>query len=228
MEKLEFPKLKKEQIECRVGNVSKDEKTGKVIGFSLLLYKTARVDDEILDSVVGAFNWQRKHYELKGNIYCSVGIYDKDRNIWVWKDDCGKESNTEAEKGESSDSFKRACFQWNIGRELYSAPFIWIKGYDPKTTRFEVSKIEISDERVITKLEIVESKTKTVVFTTEKKEPVKKVGLSEEVKKLVQQYEIRLDRVAKYNSTTIENLTDEQVLESINTKKKYLEGAKND
>ena len=46
--------------------------------------------------------------------------------MWVWKQDVGVESFTEKEKGQASDSFKRACFNWGIGRELYSAPFIWI------------------------------------------------------------------------------------------------------
>ena len=70
--------------------------------------------------------WQRKHYECKGNLFCSVGIYCEDIKEWVWKDDCGAESYTEKEKGEASDSFKRACFNWGIGRELYTAPFIWV------------------------------------------------------------------------------------------------------
>lgn len=86
----------------------------------LLIYKDARADMNVLDSVVGANNWQRKHYEVKGNLFCSVGIYDKEKSGWVWKDDAGAPSTFEKEKGESSDSFKRACTNWGIGRELYS------------------------------------------------------------------------------------------------------------
>jgi hypothetical protein len=86
----------------------------------LLIYKDARADMNILDDVVGASNWQRKHYEVKGNLFCSVGIYDQEKSIWVWKDDAGAPSTFEKEKGESSDSFKRACTNWGIGRELYS------------------------------------------------------------------------------------------------------------
>jgi hypothetical protein len=110
-------------------------KEGK--GLVLLLYKDARVDQNILDETVGTENWQREHYECKGNLFCRVGIdtnaiVSKDAPQecfgarWVWKADCGTESNTEAQKGEASDSFKRACFNWGIGRELYTAPFIWI------------------------------------------------------------------------------------------------------
>lgn len=121
MDKIKFPLLRADQIEVRVG-----QDNGK--GCSLLLYKDARCDMAILDSLVGPENWQRKHYECKGNLFCSVGIrFD---GGWVWKDDCGAETNVEKEKGEASDSFKRACFCWGIGRELYTAPFMWVK--DPQ------------------------------------------------------------------------------------------------
>lgn len=92
-----------------------------------MLYKDARCDMRILDETVGAENWQREHYECKGNLFCRVGIRVASGE-WVWKSDCGTESNTEKEKGESSDSFKRACFNWGIGRELYTSPFVWIPG----------------------------------------------------------------------------------------------------
>ena len=114
-----FRELYANEIECRVA-------TCKSSGLSLLLYKDARCDMNILDETVGVMNWQREHKELKGNIYCGVSIYDEDLGRWATKWDCGKESNTEAEKGESSDSFKRACFNWGIGRALYTAPYIWI------------------------------------------------------------------------------------------------------
>ena len=120
-----FRDLRADEIECRVQSV-------KPNGLVLLLYKDARVDMNILDETVGSSNWQREHYECKGNLFCRVGIdvvgYKNapgDPN-WVWKSDCGTESNTEAQKGEASDSFKRACFNWGIGRELYTAPFTWI------------------------------------------------------------------------------------------------------
>jgi hypothetical protein len=119
-----FRDLRADEIECRVQQV-KDN------GLCLLLYKDARVDMNILDETVGSSNWQREHYECKGNLFCRVGIdvgtHEGKAERWVFKSDCGTESNTEAQKGEASDSFKRACFNWGIGRELYTAPFTWIK-----------------------------------------------------------------------------------------------------
>lgn len=128
---MKFRDLRADEIECRAQSVKKS-------GLVLLLYKDARVDMNILDETVQPENWQREHYECKGNLFCRVGIctrvkIDMSGNEgdilspdWVWKSDCGTESNTEAQKGEASDSFKRACFNWGIGRELYTAPFIWI------------------------------------------------------------------------------------------------------
>lgn len=121
---MKFRDLRAEEIEVRIQS-TKDN------GLVLLLYKDSRTDMNILDETVGAENWQREHYECKGNLFCRVGIIcDIDNNgcrrEWVWKSDCGTESNTEAQKGEASDSFKRACFNWGIDRELYTSPFIWI------------------------------------------------------------------------------------------------------
>ena len=113
--------LNANEIDCRVGTCTEK-------GFSILLYKNARVDMQILDEVYGNLNWQREHKEIKGNLYCGVSVWDDKKQQWITKWDCGVESNTEKEKGESSDSFKRACFNIGIGRELYTAPFIWIEG----------------------------------------------------------------------------------------------------
>lgn len=120
---MEFRTLKANEIDVRVGQV-----TSK--GAILLLYKDARCDMNILDETVGAENWQREHYEVKGNMFCRVGLFIKTLSgvpQWVFKSDCGTESNTEKEKGEASDSFKRACVNWGIGRELYTAPTILAK-----------------------------------------------------------------------------------------------------
>ena len=120
--------LRADEIEVRVGNVYDG-------GVSLLLYKNARVDMAILDETYGPTNWQRDHKEVKGNLYCGIGIFDSEKNAWIWKWDCGTESYTEKEKGESSDSFKRAGFNWGIGRELYTAPFIWLDVATKRTDR---------------------------------------------------------------------------------------------
>ena len=95
-------------------------------GLSLLLYKDARVDQRILDETFGAFGWKRSHQCIDGNLYCTVEVFDKETMQWIAKQDVGTMGYTEKEKSQASDSFKRACFNWGIGRELYSAPFIWI------------------------------------------------------------------------------------------------------
>lgn len=155
-----FRKLTANDVEARVQSC--DDR-----GFVLLLYKNARCDMNILDETVGAENWQREHYECKGNLFCRVGI--NTNSNWVWKADCGTESNTEKEKGESSDSFKRACFNWGIGRELYTAPKTKINGHTKLTKRngkdvyvpeyytYDVVRLEVSDDipRKITALTIV-------------------------------------------------------------------------
>lgn len=114
-------KLLPEEIECRVAQVSAK-------GCSLLLYKTARVDRAILDETFGQMNWQNDFKLIDGKMYGGIGVYDAKSLQWIWKWDCGTESNTEAEKGQASDAFKRAGFKWGIGVELYTAPFIWYNG----------------------------------------------------------------------------------------------------
>ncbi|SHK80806.1 hypothetical protein SAMN02745243_03771, partial [Hespellia stercorisuis DSM 15480] len=116
---MDFRTLKADEIECRISMI-------KTNGLSLLLYKDARVDQNILDEVVGPMGWERKHTSIDGRLYCTVSIWDATAEQWVSKQDVGTESYTEKEKGQASDSFKRACFNWGIGRELYTAPFIWI------------------------------------------------------------------------------------------------------
>ena len=114
---MEFRTLKAEEIDCRISQIASNYCT-------LLLYKDARVDQNILDETVGAMNWQKRY--LRENANCIVGIWDEDKKQWVEKEDTGTESFTEKEKGLASDSFKRACFNWGIGRELYTAPSILI------------------------------------------------------------------------------------------------------
>lgn len=159
---LNFRTLKSNEIEVKPQIVKEN-------GFSLLLYKNARVDMELLDEVVGPLNWQRKH--SRDNANCIVSIYDEDKKIWVEKEDTGTESFTEKEKGLASDSFKRACFNWGIGRELYSAPSIWIneskyitKNNNGKlvlNSKFYVKNIEYENRNII-HLEIIDSKNNLV------------------------------------------------------------------
>lgn len=154
---MDFRDLTADDIEVRIQQV-KANKDPKKSGVILLLYKNARVDMNILDETAGAENWQREHYECKGNLFCRVGIKCEEVNggrEWVYKSDCGTESNTEAQKGEASDSFKRACFNWGIGRELYTSPFIWINADNCKIDdkgkcwdKFAVEKIIIENKRI--------------------------------------------------------------------------------
>jgi len=157
---MEFRKLKADEIEARVAMV-KDN------GCSILLYKDARVDQRILDETVGPMNWQRHH--LRDNANCIVSIWDEGKKQWIEKEDTGKESNTEAEKGLASDSFKRACFNWGIGRELYTAPFIWFKSGEAKIEnkktydKFRVTNIIYDGENIqsVTVLDESTGKSKT-------------------------------------------------------------------
>lgn len=180
---MEFRTLKAEEIDVKVGNITK-------YGYSLLLYKNARVDMSILDETVGAENWQNKFYEVVENLYCSLGInvnYNKEDKepLWIWKDDCGVESAFgDKEKGQASDARKRAGFAWGIGRELYTAPRISVrcetqynegkKCYeivdDKEKTRsngMSVYRILYNDKKEIEYLTIVD-KNGEVVFTNEK------------------------------------------------------------
>jgi len=120
---------------------------------TLLLYQDARVFMDILDETVGNENWQKEYYEVKGNVYCRIGIRTEDG--WVWKADCGTESNVDAEKGEASDAAKRAAVSWGIGRELYSCPKIKVKGLpdsyyynDKLTMTFSVKSITYVDKKI--------------------------------------------------------------------------------
>ncbi len=168
-----FRDLTANEIDARIGTVNEK-------GLTLLLYKDARCDMAILDETVGAERWQREHYEVKGNLYCRVGIKCETTSDWVWKSDCGTESNAEKQKGESSDSFKRACVNWGIGRELYTAPLIYIPAANNDGTpnykvfekngkmttydKFKVTKMTVENKR-ITELAIINTKSKKCVFS---------------------------------------------------------------
>lgn len=166
---INFRLLHADEIECKVKKVTEK-------GAVLLLYKTARTDMDLLDETVGAENWRNEYQEIKGNLFCGLSINVSDNenyDTWITKWDCGIESREDGEgnekKGEASDAFKRAGFRWNIGRELYTAPFIFIpadkmsitgsngkfKTYDT----FGVEKIVYDDKRRISGLAIINDKT---------------------------------------------------------------------
>lgn len=160
-----FRLLNADEIECRVGIVNEK-------GLSLLLYKDARVDFKILDETFGPFGWQRTHQEINGNLYCTISIWDEEKGQWISKQDVGTKSDYEQEKGQASDSFKRAAVCAGVGRELYTAPFIWVpagvvsiqpKGQKYVTNEhFSVKEIGYNDRREINHLVIVNSKSQRV------------------------------------------------------------------
>lgn len=152
---MNFRKLKAEEIDARIGSINSK-------GLTLLLYKDARCDMAILDETVGAENWQRSHELINGNLFCNVSI--KCGDSWITKQDVGTESYTEKEKGQASDAFKRACVNWGIGRELYTAPLIWFAAADCNIEngkcydKFCVNDIDY-DGSQICKLSITNTKT---------------------------------------------------------------------
>ena len=158
--------LQKEDVEVRVAQTTTT--SGGVVRANLLIYKNARVDMKILDELYTPMGWKRTHRLIGDRLYCLVEVWDKEKKEWVGKEDVGTESNTEAEKGQASDSFKRACFNWGIGRELYTAPKVSVeltdkeygKGNDGRIRvwqTFEVSEIGYDTKtRTITTLTIVD------------------------------------------------------------------------
>lgn len=231
---LKFRKLKADEIECRVQSI-------KSTGLVLLLYKDARVDQNILDETVGAMNWQRKH--TRDNANCIVSIYDDDKKMWVEKEDTGTESNTEKEKGLASDSFKRACFNWGIGRELYSAPFIWIDSKDCNiessngafkcNDKFSVKEITYKENGDIDTLSIYNEKLKRVVFGKGYTKPTTsatstKKFITEEQKARFKQLGIEDNKACNYcKVNSIDEILEEKARKMIADKEEALaKGAK--
>lgn len=170
--------LKEDEIECRVKQVKQN-------GAVILLYKTARTDMDILDETFGPENWESDFKEIKGNLYAGIGVKSEDGTV-TWKWDCGIESRADGDgnekKGEASDAFKRAGFKWGIGRELYTAPFIWIpaekmnvkeKEWQGKKTystfdTFSVEKIVYDEKGRIAAISIINDNTGKRAFVWQK------------------------------------------------------------
>ena len=176
----EFRLLKAEEISCRVNQINDK-------GLTLLLYKDARVDMDILDETVGCMNWKKEY--TRDNRNCIVSIWDENKHEWISKEDTGTESNNEAEKGLASDSFKRACVNWGIGRELYTAPFIYIPASKVEITpkgnkfttydKFHVEAIKYDKNRNIIALSIKNQNNKRVYLLEPPKEVKKEVKKDE-------------------------------------------------
>lgn len=158
--------LRADEIECRVASVSAK-------GVTLLLYKDARVDQNILDETFGIYGWKREHVFMGEALFCTVSIRSENGE-WISKQDVGTPSLAEPVKGSASDAFKRACFNWGIGRELYTAPLIWVpaekveihneKGRFVTKDRFRVERIAYDERQNICRLQIVNQR-KEVVYS---------------------------------------------------------------
>ena len=165
--------LKASEIECRIGTINEK-------GLSILLFKDARVDQKLLDETFTPMGWKRSHQSIDGNLYCTVSVWDEEKGQWIDKQDVGTMGNEEKEKSQASDSFKRACFNWGVGRELYTAPFIWVPAARAKilekttangrkyytSDRFRVSAIGYSTGREIESLTVVNTSGQEVYTLT--------------------------------------------------------------
>ena len=150
--------LRADEIEIRVAQVLEK-------GVQLLLYKDSRCDKRILDETFGINGWKDRYEEIKGNLFCTISIWDDETKQWIDKCDCGTESFSEKEKGEASDAFKRAGFNVGIGRELYTRIFYFA---NVPTQKNDKGKWELSNK--YKKFTVVEISTNV---ETEKIEKIK-------------------------------------------------------
>lgn len=225
-------KLKADEIEVKVKQVTQK-------GAVVLLYKTARVDMAILDEVYGSNNWECDYKTVNNNLYCGIGVHCDNGIIWKW--DCGVESREDGEgnekKGEASDAFKRAGFKWGIGRELYTAPFIFLNlptrqgsnnKYElvDKFVRFKVADITYKGED-IERVTIVDTKGNVVYPNNPQRgkinENTSETKPTDQQMSEVERLDIDLNKTAKYLKKQVYDLTSEDVQLAIDRKKKYLE-----
>lgn len=227
------------EIECRIDIL-------KANGCSVYLYKDARCDQKLLDETYGTMGWQRTHNVINDSLFCTVEVWDKENKHWVKKQDVGTESSFSKEKGEASDSFKRACVNWGIGRELYSQPFVWIVLMQNETSnnggklrlsnkvKFHVAEINYNENRAINHL-VIKDQDGAVRFTTDSsgktKQPTQNrtAGLDKEKEKMkmaiaISQNEEEVKKVwmtyeQHHTSTWFKNITNKKLAE-LRSKKK--------
>lgn len=234
-----FRNLRADEIDVRINQIASNYCT-------MLLYKDARCDMNILDETVGAYNWKREH--TRDNANCIVSIYDSEKNQWVSKEDTGTESFSEAEKGLASDSFKRACVNWGIGRELYSSPNIIVfpmkemiprgqtseffqndKGKYTTKTYFWVEIIDYDENDNIKDLIIRDNKNHIRFCQTTKEKEQELQKIFNEMKELIEkceEHDKRFDREKFYkyfNATSDNDMTYEQMKEASKMLKERLE-----
>lgn len=207
-----FRRLRADEIDCRVAQVAA-RASGPVA--SVLLYKDARVDQNLLDEAFGLCGWQRRHEVIGGNLYCTVSVLNKETGEWVSKQDVGVESNAEPEKGQASDAFKRACVNLGIGRELYTAPriviplqageFEQIGGKIKCFATFAVKSIGYDDKESINALEIVDNKGVTRYRLGEAKPAISTAAFAKAVQRLQAGEDIAAKLRETYTLTTVQN-----------------------
>ena len=215
MKKLSFRTIRADETECRVQSVSQ-------YGVQLLIYKDARVDQNILDETVGVMGWQKSYELIDGQLFCTISIWDEEKNMWISKQDVGIESHTQKEKGRASDAQKRSAFCFGIGRELYTAPRIYINAKDCRIEKdkngkwickdyFEVSEMEVTDGK-ITKLSIKNTNTGEIVFTrsySKKSEPKKRATKIDAPELATQEEKDLLKEIAHKAGYTMKQVLDE-------------------
>ena len=187
--------LKPEEIEIRVQQVAEK-------GAQLLLYKDSRCDKRILDETFGIFGWKDRYEEIKGNLFCTISIYDDKKQQWVDKCDCGTESFSEKEKGEASDAFKRAGFNVGIGRELYTRIFYFA---NVPTKKNDKGKYDLVNK--YEKFTVVE------ISTNEETEKIEKIKIADSKGNIVFSYgyTTTLPKAEKKVDKPVEMITDEQI-----------------
>ena len=208
----EFRNLDADEIECRPQQIAKDGTWA-----SLLLYTNARMCMNLLDEKYGIMGWQRTYCSICDQLFCTIEIWDNEHSRWIKKQDIGTESNIDAEKGRVSDAFKRACVSVGIGRELYSAPQIFITLNEDEITsnrnsvklkakvHYSVKSIEYNDKNEIKSLIIIDKNgTERYSYTNGKSQHL-------QVKKITQkddEYEIALEEaiVSVKSSNNVEEL----------------------
>ena len=218
--------LKPEEIEIRVQQVTEK-------GAQLLLYKDSRCDKRILDETFGIFGWKDRYEEIKGNLFCTISIYDETERQWIDKCDCGTESFSEKEKGEASDAFKRAGFNVGIGRELYTRIFYFAnvptkkndKGkYDlvNKYEKFTVAEISTNEETErIEKIKIADSKgnivfsygypkASTKIETKKMDKPVEMIDANQ-----IKVIHTLFTKIEKSESQVFKNFSNDQAKENV-------------
>lgn len=206
-----------DEISCRVQQVTDNK------GAIILLYKDARVDMNILDETYGPMNWKREHQTIDGNLYCTISVWDEAKGQWVSKQDVGVESYTEATKGEASDAFKRAGFNWAIGRELYTGPFIFVQlqegewSINPRTNKpqatfrfgLSVKEITYTEDRVIKTLVLVDKNgTERFIYGKGKYKPAEIEEPKPQVKPPTKVTVIQPEELRKRNSELKQLLED--------------------